>query len=184
MSKTQRRTQADWIQAGFLALAEHGPQALRAETLARRIGTSKGSFYWHFADVPAFHAALLSSWEKRAFTDIVEHLKHEPCARTRLRKLGTIVAAKPRAAFGGVYIEPAIRAWARADAAVAAATLRIDQQCMDYLRALLKEIGHPPDPWSRLIYSALIGLEDLSTRDNIESGPALTQMIELLLAQS
>ena len=35
------------------ALAETGPEALKAEPLAARLGVSKGSFYWHFRDVPA-----------------------------------------------------------------------------------------------------------------------------------
>ncbi|MEH6751885.1 MAG: TetR family transcriptional regulator, partial [Paracoccaceae bacterium] len=36
--------------AGLAALAEAGPVALKAEPMARRLGTTKGSFYWHFAD--------------------------------------------------------------------------------------------------------------------------------------
>ncbi|MFN3661424.1 TetR family transcriptional regulator [Yoonia sp.] len=44
----------DWLMAGFRALASHGPSALRAAALARDLGTTKGSFYWHFKDLPDY----------------------------------------------------------------------------------------------------------------------------------
>lgn len=184
MNKTSRLAKTDWLQAGFRALAEDGPQALRAERLARKIGTTKGSFYWHFSDVPTFHAEMLAYWEQRAFDDVVAHLKHEPDPRARLRKLGHYAAAPVPPEFGGVDVEPAIRAWARADRDVAAATLRIDRQRLSYLHDLLADIGIPPDPLARIIYAALIGLEDLATRDQVDTAPALTQLIELLLGQN
>ncbi len=55
---TTRLNSDRWIAAGFDALRQAGPQALAAEPLARRLGTTKGSFYWHFKDVPAYHARL------------------------------------------------------------------------------------------------------------------------------
>ena len=48
----------DWVMAGFRALAADGPQAVRAETLARGLGATKGSFYWHFKDLAALHQAM------------------------------------------------------------------------------------------------------------------------------
>ena len=62
MSTRARLTRPDWLLAGFQALAEAGPVALKAEPMARRLGTTKGSFYWHFADVPDFHRQMLSLW--------------------------------------------------------------------------------------------------------------------------
>mgnify|MGYP001820637128 CR=1 FL=1 len=64
-----RLTKEAWINAGLSALKEHGPDALKAEALARRLGTTKGSFYWHFKDIPAYHDALLDVWLASAVDD-------------------------------------------------------------------------------------------------------------------
>jgi AcrR family transcriptional regulator len=43
----------DWIRGGFAILAEEGIKALKIERLCRRLGVTKGSFYWHFTDFAA-----------------------------------------------------------------------------------------------------------------------------------
>jgi Bacterial regulatory proteins, tetR family len=52
MARTQTETNSrlsvdDWIQAGFAILAEEGIKALKIDRLCRRLGVTKGSFYWH-----------------------------------------------------------------------------------------------------------------------------------------
>ena len=47
----RRLSADDWIQAGFALLAEGGPNALRLDRLCERLEVTKGSFYWHFADM-------------------------------------------------------------------------------------------------------------------------------------
>ena len=46
----------DWVDQGLKALASSGFTALKAEPLAKALRVSRGSFYWHFADIAAFHA--------------------------------------------------------------------------------------------------------------------------------
>lgn len=38
----------DWAQAALDLIAEQGVGAVAVEPLARRLGVTKGSFYWHF----------------------------------------------------------------------------------------------------------------------------------------
>src|ERR1700734_531758 len=83
--RDDRLRPAAWVNAGLKALAKSGFSALKADTLAHRLGTSRGSFYWHFADVPAFHAAILRSWREIALENIVEDI--EAAAGRRLEKL-------------------------------------------------------------------------------------------------
>ncbi|MEZ5958643.1 MAG: TetR/AcrR family transcriptional regulator [Hyphomonadaceae bacterium] len=56
---------AAWIEAAFDALAEAGIDAVRVDPLARKLGVTRGSFYWHFADRAALHTAMLKEWRKR-----------------------------------------------------------------------------------------------------------------------
>src|SRR5581483_5210006 len=65
----------DWIDAGLKALAKSGFAALKAEPLAKSLGVSRGSFYWHFADIGAFHAAVLKAWREVAAEAIIAHVE-------------------------------------------------------------------------------------------------------------
>ena len=59
----------DWVDEGLKALASRGFTALKAEPLAKALRVSRGSFYWHFADIAAFHAAILARWHEVAAED-------------------------------------------------------------------------------------------------------------------
>lgn len=171
-----------WLAAGFKALTEQGPVALKAEPLARRLNTTKGSFYWHFQDVPAFQSAMLELWEERAFSEIVAALEVVDNPIKRLRTLGDIAAKSAPEEFGGSGAEPAIRAWARENQAVADAMDRIDAKRMEYLHSLLAEIGLTNGELSRIIYGALLGMQELSTRDQHDNAQAMGTLIDLILA--
>ena len=127
---------AEWVNAGLKALAKSGFSALKADTLANRLGISRGSFYWHFADVSAFHAAILQHWREIALENIIDEI--EGAADDRLEAL------LYRAFAGDTGIERAVRAWATADTRARAAVEAVDVERIGYLRKLLIEAGvHP-----------------------------------------
>ena len=66
---------AEWVNAGLKALAKSGFSVLKADTLANRLGISRGSFYWHFADVSAFHTAILRRWRKIALENVIDEIE-------------------------------------------------------------------------------------------------------------
>jgi AcrR family transcriptional regulator len=51
-----RLSMDEWVQEGFRVLAEDGVKALTLDRLCRRLGVTKGSFYWHFTDMKAYRA--------------------------------------------------------------------------------------------------------------------------------
>src|SRR5262247_806299 len=55
---TERLTAQDWIDFALTTLAQEGFDALKADVLARKLGISRGSFYWHFSDLGTFHARV------------------------------------------------------------------------------------------------------------------------------
>src|SRR5258708_21900676 len=66
-AETSSRLSVDgWIQAGFAILAEEGMKALKIDRLCRRLGVTKGSFYWHFTwhftGIAGYRAALVQAW--------------------------------------------------------------------------------------------------------------------------
>lgn len=177
MTRSARTTRKAWLKAGFAALAEAGPEALKAEVMARRLGTTKGSFYWHFKDVADFHAGMMADWEARSRAGIAAAPGDGDHPRDRLRRLGRIVA---EAADGAA--EPAIRAWAHGNAAVAEAVARVDRRRLDDLAALLGALGLTNPEFARLIQAGLIGLEEMAARDGGEIAAPLSTLIDLILA--
>src|SRR5690349_21212096 len=66
-----RRTlsREDWARAALEAMREGGLGAVAVEPLAERLGTTKGSFYWHFKDRDSLIQAALERWvAESAFT--------------------------------------------------------------------------------------------------------------------
>src|ERR1043165_7845340 len=67
------RLDADaWVAAAFDALAQGGVDAVRVEPLAKALGITKGSFYWHFTDRRALLDAMLGSWAEGRIAAIGE----------------------------------------------------------------------------------------------------------------
>ncbi len=51
----RRLSRQDWIDATLRELASVGVRGVSVERLAKDLGATKGSFYWHFKDRPAPH---------------------------------------------------------------------------------------------------------------------------------
>ncbi|WP_433730648.1 TetR/AcrR family transcriptional regulator [Nocardia sp. CA-129566] len=136
-SSAPRRLSADdWAQAALDALAAGGLAAVAVEPIAKRLGTTKGSFYWHFKDRAALIDAALARWEQRSTDDVIAEIGVETDPAERLQRLFARVI--DYAATG--RIELALLA--SADQAAVAATLRrVADRRIDYIAELLRELG-------------------------------------------
>jgi AcrR family transcriptional regulator len=70
----ERLTAQDWIDFALTTLAHEGAEALKADVLARKLGVSRGSFYWHFSDLGTFHARVIEHWKQQATDAIIVDL--------------------------------------------------------------------------------------------------------------
>jgi AcrR family transcriptional regulator len=125
----------DWVNQGLKTLAKSGFTALKAEPLAKAMGVSRGSFYWHFADISAFHAAILKHWREIAAEAIIAGVEassgHED-------QLGLLL----RRVFGErLTLENAVRTWASVDPAARAAVQAIDRRRLSYVEGLMTQSG-------------------------------------------
>ncbi|MFV0253429.1 MAG: TetR/AcrR family transcriptional regulator [Beutenbergiaceae bacterium] len=77
MSSARRRSREDWIDAAFIHGADVGFDRIAVEPLAARIGATKGSFYWHFADRSALLDAVLERWESVATQAVIASVRAE-----------------------------------------------------------------------------------------------------------
>ncbi|WP_194829588.1 TetR/AcrR family transcriptional regulator [Nocardia sp. XZ_19_231] len=85
--KPSRRLNAeDWVIAAIVALGESGLTGVAVEPLAKRLGATKGSFYWHFKDRGALVDAVLARWEQLGTDEVIARLDElsDPVERLRL----------------------------------------------------------------------------------------------------
>src|SRR5919112_5224913 len=171
---TKRRTYSrdgalkanDWVEAARAAMAEGGVEAVAVEPLARRLGVTKGSFYWHFKDRRALLEATLGRWEEESTEARISAGRRISDPRERLIWLGEEV-------FGDVPsdgnepgklpldrgVELAISD-AADDAIVRPFLRRVTEHRIGYLEECFRELGlSEEEAWYRalLIYVAHTG---------------------------
>ncbi|WP_278260690.1 TetR/AcrR family transcriptional regulator [Nocardia sp. AG03] len=145
---------------GLAVLAESGVEAVRVEVLAKRIGVSKGGFYGYFADRDALLAAMLDDWETRAVAKVLAQVAGTGDPKTKARRAGMLTFSSDL-----LPIDLAVRAWARADDAVAARLRRVDNARMALLRETIGQIVDDPDEIearSLLAFCGIIGVHFLA----------------------
>jgi len=151
---THQLTARDWLRQGLKTLATGGFTALKAEPLAKALGVSRGSFYWHFADIGAFHAAILKYWREVAAERIIADLE---AASDHDNPLPLLV----RQAFGGrLALENAVRTWATLDPLARSAVQAIDRRRLSYVESLFRASGLSPDvarARAQILYWAFLG---------------------------
>jgi AcrR family transcriptional regulator len=135
---TERLTAQDWIDFALTTLAHEGFEALKADVLARKLGLSRGSFYWHFTDLGTFHTRVIEHWRQRTTEAIIVDLERYDSREERLEAL-------VRRGFGhdGV-LEVRMRAWADSNAEAARVLTDIDRRRREYIEQMLVDAGIPP----------------------------------------
>ncbi len=180
---TTRLTRGIWIETGLAALALDGPSALRAEPLARRLGMTKGSFYWHFTDLPTYHTAVLEVWENAAMDRIAVAAQGAQTDTGRLRHFAqTIAGASINSETANDTIDPAVRAWALGHDGAAAAVARLDAARLTRLRDLLARIGVGNQEMARILLGAGLGMAAMTQQNAQQNADAMGTLVDLVLA--
>lgn len=159
-------TPGQWAQAALDEIESAGVAALAVESVARRLGVSKGGCYHHFGDRRALLQAALALWEQRFVSDLAARFDAIVDPRERLHGL---------LRHAGVELEPTVIVQLMAatdDPGVAAALARASDSRLALLRRTFTDLGLTPAAARHralLAYSAYIGLAQLRAQS-----PALT----------
>jgi AcrR family transcriptional regulator len=127
---------SDWAEIALAAIGEGGLAAVAIEPLAARLGATKGSFYWHFANREALIDAAIARWEAVHTEGFIADLETEPDPAIRLRRLLNTVmsaAAKDR-------IEMSLLATAD-HPQIAPVLRRVTERRIAYVAKLFQELG-------------------------------------------
>ncbi|BBY66533.1 TetR/AcrR family transcriptional regulator [Mycolicibacterium helvum] len=127
----------DWVEAGFSLLAEHGVKGLTLDRLCKRVGATKGSFYWHFSDLGAYRSALVDTWAEVHDSDRTDFTASAGLPpRERLTRMMRVLLGQRH-----WMLERAMREWARSDADVAVAVASSDRRVRHAVRQAYLDDG-------------------------------------------
>ena len=157
----ERLSAESWARAALDALATGGLAAVAVEPVAARLGTTKGSFYWHFPGRDALVDATLELWQRLHTDAVIADLDRVADPADRLQALVT------RTVLHAGSDDPVVALLRDADDPRVRAVLRtVAQRRVRYVRELLEELGVPPDDAARratLAYSTYLGWWHLRT---------------------
>jgi AcrR family transcriptional regulator len=154
-----RLSAEDWAQAALDLIAEQGVAAVAVEPLARRLGVTKGSFYWHFPTRDTLLQAALERWESFEQEAVFGTLEAIPDPRERLRDLFQLVSHEVKShviysallkALDHPIVQPVME--------------RVSQRRLEYLTASFRQAGLTRGDAlnrARLTYAAYVGFLQL-----------------------
>ncbi|HKY14455.1 MAG TPA: TetR/AcrR family transcriptional regulator [Microthrixaceae bacterium] len=164
----------DWLRAGLDVMVDEGIAGVKIQSLCHRLGVTKGSFYWHFADLDAFRGELARRWAEDGArlhggfdhqTDPAGSLLHamEIFADQRNRNLTR-----------------AMRDWAQHDPRARDAVRSADQVLFEQLRDAIVRLGFDEadaEVRAKILYYAGVGFAhvgSLGTRSSAQQQLAAT----------
>jgi AcrR family transcriptional regulator len=172
----------DWEQEALKMIAEEGLRALAIEPLARKMGITKGSFYWHFPNREALLEQALAGWEKHDARNLNTSLGEISDPRERLisffRRVGRErltheVFSALCAAADHPQVEPVLE--------------RVANRRMQHIARAFQELGLEAEEAShraRLTYSVYLGFLQLQRQHQTPSlsSEAFNAYIEHVIA--
>lgn len=71
----QRGSEEVWLNAAYEMLRENGIEAVKVMPLAKELGLTRTSFYWHFTDRDALLEAMIRRWEQKNTGNLINQTK-------------------------------------------------------------------------------------------------------------
>jgi len=155
-----RLSSADWEQAALDVIAEQGVAAVTVESLARQLGVTKGSFYWHFPTREALLKSALERWESQDIDNVFAQVEPIDDPRARLcelfRRTGReekshVIYSALLRALDHPLVQPVME--------------RVSRRRMDFLMLAYRQVGMSraqAGHRARLAYAAYVGFLQLA----------------------
>lgn len=149
-----------WLEAAADAIAEGGFGEARILTLAKRLGVTRGSFYWHFRDHDDFIRALLERWRDGQLQATVAWRPSTGDAETDLRRAVRLLLSDMARDAKALRIELAVQDYARRNPLAAAITREVNRARMKQGQALFEALTADADrarALTLLLYACITG---------------------------
>ena len=133
----KRRSRNDWLAMALEVLSEEGSAKINVRDISTRMGTTTGSFYWHFSNTKDFTQSLVNYWINELTAAAINEAKSLKCnPKDRLLALMTLITESSLARY-----DVPIRAWAARDTEIAKLVEKGDELRLQFVRQLFDDIG-------------------------------------------
>ncbi len=184
MAERARLSADDWVSAALDVLVSDGIGAVKVLPLAKRLGVTRGSFYWHFENHEALLSRLLEVWEETNSGSIVRAATLEGSIVDRyvalMRCWLGIERFDPR-------LEVAVRNWGRSNPELWQKLRATDERRVDAcVQMLAAEVSDPVMRLhrARTIYFLQMGWYELEVHEPMDDRiEALTYYFEIYVGR-
>ena len=129
--------QADWLNAALESLNEKGIDSVKVLPLSKKLGVTRGSFYWHFQDREDLLRQMLEHWERELTDEVITGAGSlDASSEEKLRYVIRTVLLYRQSRY-----DTAISAWGMFDKGAAKAMKRVLRKRMRFVAGLLKDAG-------------------------------------------
>lgn len=135
----KRLSRDDWVKAASEELLSEGFSTLRVERVARRLGVTPGSFYWHFRSRDELRDRMLRSWRDNGLREASAAMQRLGTGPEQVRGLPDVLMSRRLPEY-----DEAMRRWALRDPAVARAVASADDLRIGVVTAMFNRCGLAP----------------------------------------
>lgn len=139
----RRGSEELWLEGAYELLTEAGVEAVKVMALARRLGQTRTSFYWHFRDRDALLEAMIRHWEEKNTGNLVDRC--EAYADSITEAIFNLFDCWLNDDLFDAPLDLAIRNWARTDPALQARLDRADAARIAAVTAMFRRFGYSQD---------------------------------------
>lgn len=177
--------QTAWIDAAYELLTASGVSAVKIVPLAKKLKTSRTSFYWLFKDREEVLAALLERWERQNTQALIE--QSEKYASSIVEATLNIFDCWFDPAVFDSEFEYAVRSWSLQDQAVAERVSQADSVRLQALQDMFIRYDYDvleADTRARTMYLIQIGYISMHTQETQDTRIArVAQYINIFTGQ-
>jgi AcrR family transcriptional regulator len=177
MANRPRSTVQDWVEVGYDLLGEGGPDAVRVDVIARRLGVARSGFYHRFASRRALWDAINERWLEDGM-DAYLRAGRLPTPEERIRGIGYFGLGNRRLRRADLWL--LVRGPQSLDLSEYAENVR--GRAVSWLIPHLVEYGFEPAEAQRrafVYYLAYLGLaSDIDARATPVDGHALRALVD------
>lgn len=159
----------DWLDAAAGEIAAGGFANVRVMTLARKLGVTRGSFYWHFRDHEDLVVRFLQRWRDRRLHELQYWKPQGGDVEQELRHILEVLLTDASRNIRRLQVELAVRDFARRNTLAAEMVLQVDEARISQNCLLFERLGSDPErtrDLSLLLYVAIIGSQVVLTGRN------------------
>lgn len=135
----QRGSEEIWLEAAYEVLTRSGVEAVKVMPLAKKLGLTRTSFYWHFKDREALLEAMIRRWEDKNTGNLVA----QTCAYAESisEAMFNLFDCWLDQELFDARLDLAIRNWARNDDALLQRLEKSDAKRAEAINAMFRRFG-------------------------------------------